>query len=321
LLEGGIKTNNPRGRSTRGFHLLGCIADRSRINDRREIILALGCIADRSRINDRREIILALGCIADRSRINKKKDKFAKLLQHPYNTMRIWKTKEGSKIVQVLKGRSNSYIIVKECSVILIDTGKKSAFKLLTWNMQSNNINLKDISTLILTHTHYDHCQSAKQIKSISNCNIIVSDSAAESIKNGYSKLPYGTSLPTKILSALGNIIGKQKFGYDIFKPDTFVKGDYDLSSGRGNIKIIETKGHSPDSISVIVDNEIAIVGDAMFGVFPNSIFPPFSDDTSGMVESWGKLLQTNCRIFLPGHGKEIRRNLLEEQYFKHCLK
>ena len=232
--------------------------------------------------------------------------------------MRIWNTTNGSTIIQVLKGRSNSYIVVNECSATLIDTGKKSAFKQLSRNIQSNNINLKDISTLILTHTHYDHCQSAKQIKSISNCSIIVSHSATESIKTGYSKLPKGTTLPTKIISGLGEIIGKLKFGYAPFEPDTLVKGDYEFSIGRSNINIIETSGHSPDSISIIVDNEIAIVGDAMFGIFRNSIFPPFSDDIPQMVESWGKLLQTNCKLFLPGHGKEISRNRLEKQYLRH---
>ena len=58
LLEGGIKTNNPRGRSTRGSLLLGCIADHSRITEQSDVILALGCIADRSRITERREVIL-----------------------------------------------------------------------------------------------------------------------------------------------------------------------------------------------------------------------------------------------------------------------
>jgi len=235
--------------------------------------------------------------------------------------MRIWNTKNGSKIIQVLKGRSNSYIIVNEGSAILIDTGKKSAFRLLVRNLQSLNINLSDISIIILTHTHYDHCQSAELIKSKSNCRIVVSGAAEESIINGYTELPKGTSFPTRILSGLGQFIGKQKFGYDSFKPDTFIKGDYELTIGSGKINIIETVGHSPDSISIIVDNEVAIVGDAMFGVFRNSIFPPFSDDIPKMAESWAKLLQTNCSIFLPGHGKEISRNRFEKQYLKYQLK
>jgi hydroxyacylglutathione hydrolase len=36
------------------------------------------------------------------------------------------------------------------------------------------------------------------------------------------------------------------------------------------------------------------------------------------MIESWDKLLNTNCNLFLPGHGKEISRKLLKNQYEKH---
>ena len=80
----------------------------------------------------------------------------------------------------------------------------------------------------------------------------------------------------------------------------------------------METAGHSEDSVSLLIDDEIAIVGDLMFGVFRNSIFPPFSDNVQQMIESWGKLLGTNCRVFLPGHGKEINRDRLQKEYIKY---
>jgi glyoxylase-like metal-dependent hydrolase (beta-lactamase superfamily II) len=78
---------------------------------------------------------------------------------------------------------------------------------------------------------------------------------------------------------------------------------------------------HSEDSISFLVDNEIAIVGDVMFGVIKNSIFPPFADKTDKMIKSWNRLLITDCIIFLPGHGNEIKRELLKKQYDKYARK
>jgi hypothetical protein len=39
------------------------------------------------------------------------------------------------------------------------------------------------------------------------------------------------------------------------------------------------------------------------------------------MLESWGKLLNTDCKVFLPGHGKEIERSLLEKEYSRNALK
>ncbi len=65
--------------------------------------------------------------------------------------------------------------------------------------------------------------------------------------------------------------------------------------------------------MSLIVDDEIAIVGDAMFGIFPGSIFPPFGDDKLQITQSWKLLLETGCRLFLPAHGTANSREQVEK--------
>lgn len=234
------------------------------------------------------------------------------------SSFRSWKTHNNYKVVRVLSGRSNAYLILKDSSIILVDTGKEASYKTLLKNLAMLNIAVEDLSVLILTHVHFDHCQSARKIKEKSNCKVVVSELAAESIRNGYGVLPKGTFLITKLISRVGRFIGKGKFGFEPFHPDLLVNVEYDLQKSECKIKIIESPGHSSDSISVIVDNEIAICGDAMFGVLKNSIFPPFSDNCAKMVESWGKLLNSGCNIFLPGHGNEIKRSLLQKEYDKY---
>lgn len=235
--------------------------------------------------------------------------------------MRTWKTKNGCKIIQLLSGRSNAYLIITNSNIILVDTGIKSSFLKLSKKLDSLNITFGEISLLILTHTHFDHCQSAKEIKEKSDCKIIVSSFAEESIRNGYAALPNGTFVFTKLIAELGRWIGKRKFGLEPFYPDILIGNNGDLKVLGHFIKIIKTPGHSKDSMSILVDNEIAIVGDAMFGVFRNSIFPPYSDNVDKMIESWGKLLETDCSIFLPGHGSEISRQLLQKEYKKYNSK
>jgi glyoxylase-like metal-dependent hydrolase (beta-lactamase superfamily II) len=235
--------------------------------------------------------------------------------------MNNWQTKNGYKIIQVLSGRSNTYLLLKDKLVILIDTGKESAYKKLSKKIDLLGLSLDKITHLILTHTHFDHCQSARKIKEYSSCKIIVSSKAGDSIDNGYTKLPKGTTYVTRQISRLGKLIGKKRFGYQPFEPDILIHGDYDLNSTDNLINIIETSGHSEDSISILIDNEIAIVGDVMFGVFKNSIFPPYADNTGKMIKSWNRLLNTECSIFLPGHGNEIKRELLKNQYDKYARK
>jgi hypothetical protein len=51
-------------------------------------------------------------------------------------------------------------------------------------------------------------------------------------------------------------------------------------------------------------------VGDAMFGVFNWSVFPPFADDVPTMIKSWRKLLKTGCHSFLQSWYKKHRELL-----------
>jgi len=233
--------------------------------------------------------------------------------------MKNWQTKNGYQIFQVLKGRSNSYLICVDNKNILVDTGKQSAFEHLQKNIRA--IKQNHIDFLILTHTHYDHCENAHSIQEKYKCIIIVSKYEAESAANGFTVLPKGTFAVTKFISNIGNLIGKRWFAYKTFDSDILVDEEFDLREFGLNVRLINTNGHSKGSICIIVDNEIVLVGDTLLGSFLNTVFPPFADDISLTIQSWLKLLETGCNLFLPGHGKEIKRTLLHKEYEKYRLK
>lgn len=225
--------------------------------------------------------------------------------------MKKWKTKNGVEISHVLNGKSNSYLICSENGNVLVDTGKTSAFIQLQKNIKTLMLPKKNIDLLILTHTHFDHCQNANAIKEHYQCKIIASDMETVFSQQGYTPLPNGTFAISRFISKLGKMFGKRRFSYQPFIIDRKITGETILEGYP--IKIIPTPGHSKGSVSVIVDNEIALVGDTLFGVFRNSVFPPFSDDVPEMIRSWGHLLETDCSCFLPGHGKKITREVLQK--------
>jgi hydroxyacylglutathione hydrolase len=232
--------------------------------------------------------------------------------------MKIWETDSGYEIFRVLSGRSNSYFISAAEQNILVDAGNEAAYTKLKTGINSLYLLNRKISFLILTHTHFDHCQNAAKLKEEENCKIIISIKGKEDSEQGYSKLPKGILPATKPITFLGNLIGKKRFGYKSFDADIFVKDEFDFINYNLKIMLMKTAGHSPDSISVIVDDEVAIVGDAMFGIFRNSILPPFADNPLELIDSWKRLLDTGCNIFLPGHGREIKRELLKKEYDKY---
>jgi glyoxylase-like metal-dependent hydrolase (beta-lactamase superfamily II) len=231
--------------------------------------------------------------------------------------MKSWKTKGGYEIFRVLSGRSNSYFITTDRLNFLFDTGKVSAFRKLQSNLDKLYSQNKNIDFLILTHTHFDHCQNAAQIQRQGKCIILMSDKELNYVQKGYTPVPRGTMLFSKVIYKLGIHMGLKRFSYAPFTPDLLIRDNFQFKEVKLDLRILETPGHSSGSISILVDNEIAIVGDALFGIFPNSVFPPYADSANELIKSWNKLLKTNCDVFLPGHGREIKRALLQKEYHK----
>ena len=232
--------------------------------------------------------------------------------------MKSWETKNRIRIFKVVPNKSNSYLILKGEQSYLVDTGKATSYAKMLRNMESIGFSVKNLKYLLLTHTHYDHCQLARQIIGASNCKVVVSEKGAGAIAKGFTRVPNGTLFITSLIAKLGQAVWKSKFNYQAFEADVYVEAGSDFNALGGSIRLIETPGHTADSLSILIDEEIAIVGDAMFGVFRNSVFPPFANDVKAMVKSWGVLLDTECKLFLPGHGNAVSRSLLQKEYDKY---
>ncbi|NJK93883.1 MAG: hypothetical protein HC905_02195 [Bacteroidales bacterium] len=104
---------------------------------------------------------------------------------------------------------------------------------------------------------------------------------------------------------------------YEPCKAHILVDSVLDLNVTGFKAQIISTPGHTKGCMSVIINDEIALVGDVMFGVFKGSVMPPFGNDVRQIVQSWEKLLETNCSVFLPSHGSANSRELVLREFNK----
>lgn len=227
--------------------------------------------------------------------------------------MKKWNTKSGSEIIKILSGRSNVFLLTNGKNNILIDTGTGFMWDRLVKVLDQINVNRIDY--LILTHTHFDHAANSARIKEKYNAKVIVHKDEASYLISGENISIKGTNLVTRLIV---NLLAKRILSVTRFEPcksNILVDTDFDLSFSGFNAIIMHTPGHTSGSVSVIIDNEIAIVGDTMFGVFKWSVFPPYANDTKQMIKSWGKLLETGCTLFLPGHGSANSRFLVQKCY------
>jgi len=228
--------------------------------------------------------------------------------------LKTYNLQNGILVHYALFGRSNVFLISDGKKNILVDTGRRKHFNYLLNNLK--RLEVSKIDLLILTHSHFDHAENCAALKSIFHCPVLIHKNEASFLSTGNSPLPYGSIAITRFATNLLIPLIGGKFAYAPQKADIIVEDDYNLNIGTCT-KIINTPGHSIGSISVIIENQIAITGDAMFGVFPNTVYPPFADDKKGMVESWKKLIDTGCDTFLPSHGTAKPRVVAQKTYNK----
>lgn len=229
--------------------------------------------------------------------------------------MKTWQTSGGIKIYSIIDSYTNMYLVRQGHNSILVDTARYYRYKAAKATLE-NILGDEKLDYLFLSHTHYDHAENAWRYKQEFGCKIIVDEREREYLEKGRSPLPKGTNALARFVVFLGkNFTNISR--YSPVNADIPIDDIYELKTATEPVRILRTPGHSIGSVSLILENEIAIVGDAMFRVFNENIFPPFANDIPQLLNSWEKLLKTDCSIFLPGHGKEVSRELLESELEK----
>ncbi len=236
--------------------------------------------------------------------------------------MQTWTTKNNHTVYRILGGRSNCYLVACNGKYLLIDTGPKFMRSFLHKRLQKLGVTASTLTGLILTHSHYDHAENAAWINKVYNTQVFIHSNEAEMLQQGKNPLVHGTNPGSYFLTDILRLNSVMLLThYEPVTADVVVANSLDLSSLGFKGYIIHTPGHSPGSMSVIIDNEIAIVGDAMFGIFKKKIFPPFAWNARQMVSSWRNLLDTGCTVFLPAHGSTRSREVLYKEYDKYADK
>jgi hydroxyacylglutathione hydrolase len=224
--------------------------------------------------------------------------------------MKTWTTASGCTVTRILFGRSNVFMLSGKKSRILIDTGYSGEGKRLLKRLGRTG----PPDAVIMTHTHFDHAGNAGRLKDRFSPVFIVQETEKNFLESGDSPIPGGTMAWSRFIYRLGAERVPQWFHVRGVGADVIFDEQYDLSPFGVNAFILFTPGHSSGSSSIIVDHEIALVGDTMVGT-PLKVFPAWGNDPAEIIRSWKKLLDTGCHAFLPSHGLTISRDRLDREY------
>ncbi len=197
-------------------------------------------------------------------------------------------------LVRLTYRSTHSFLIDLANGKLMVDAGWPGSLGALQSQLRAYGIQPAEIKFVLITHTHPDHAGLAQDIKQMAGARLILHS----------KQVPY---LPELEASFRG------KGGYT---PIVVEPGDIVLSAGNRPVlaalgirgEVIETPGHSEDSISLVLDSGLAFIGDLHL--------PQFASDEAAAAltrDSWRKLLNQGARTFYPAHGDSINASVAEQ--------
>jgi glyoxylase-like metal-dependent hydrolase (beta-lactamase superfamily II) len=225
----------------------------------------------------------------------------------------------NTKIHTVKLGFDQCYLIGDK-DWILIDAGESNKKKIFLKKLEDLRIIPEQIKLIIITHGHWDHIGSAKDIKELTGAKIAMHKNEKEWLEKSIVIQPPGVTLWGKLFSRIillfCQLIKIPSAKVDIVLDNNSVSlNEYGIA---GFIKY--TPGHSLGSVTVILDTGEAFVGDLLMNRLPLRMspgLPIFAEDLLKVKESLEFLLEKGVKKIYPAHGKPFNSDIINKELKK----
>ena len=207
---------------------------------------------------------------------------------------------------RIFLGNVSCFLIYRKGEAMLVDCGNRGSEKKILDTMQQLHLEPAMLRLLILTHVHFDHAGSARQLKELTGCRIVVHRSEADRLRRGQTPIPGGTRWKAKMLVALGRVFRRRIMQFPGAEPDIMVDAELDLMPYGFQGRLIHSPGHTPGSMVVWLEGGDLLAGDTFFGLEGRLHFPPFAENLPMLVKSWEKLRSLSAGTVYPAHGKSF---------------
>jgi len=218
-------------------------------------------------------------------------------LYHPWNEY-VKPFKIIDNLYFVGNVASSSHLIDTGEGLVLIDTGYPQTLYMLIESIWELGFDVRDIKHIIHSHGHYDHLGATKALVELCGAKTWL----------GTQDAPYADGRQKLMTWA-------SKLGYEYhetFEPDFLIKDGDVFNLGNVSIKMLNTPGHTPGTISFFFDmphqNKTLTVG-LHGGVGTNSMEKSFLDEYGLDTSCWQnffdgikRLKKIHVDVFIGNH-------------------
>jgi glyoxylase-like metal-dependent hydrolase (beta-lactamase superfamily II) len=200
----------------------------------------------------------------------------------------------------------NFCYLIKSDGCVIFDTGPAFSIPAITKWLRTIPVDPEEIRLIILSHGHFDHAGAAAKLKDLTGAKIAMHKADQEVFEAGRLELPTPVTPWGKAVRKLMKPV-MSVFSFEGSPVDILITNDgLDLQDYGIPGKIIHTPGHTPGSISVLLETGDAFVGCLTHNAPPFRLGPDhpiFAEDLDLLWKSWKLLIDEGAKMIYPGHG------------------
>lgn len=223
-----------------------------------------------------------------------------------------------TQVIPIKLSASNAYLIQGR-KTILVDTGSPREGVKILRALAKLGIAPKDFSLILHTHAHFDHAGSTRELKNWIDVPTAIHEAEAATLASGRVERPLtALNLEGRLLKPFMNI------AFAPVKADILIKAELSLKEFGVDGKVIFTPGHTAGSISILLNDGQAIVGDLLGGgSLGGNLFPSrpryhyFADDLAQVRASLKKILALKPKKLYVGHGGPLELKAVQAYFSK----
>lgn len=207
------------------------------------------------------------------------------------------------RVIPISLPYSNAYLVIDQ-RAILVDAGFPGDAERILRAITQAGITPRDISLLVHTHGHIDHAGATAELTRRIGMPTMIHQADAANLVTGTNGVVTPRNLEARLVAAM--LVRP----FEPITPDIVLSTEMSLHDYGIDGHILCTPGHTKGSISLVLGNGEAIVGDVMMGGWMGGVIRPqrpnyhyFVDDWDDVHRSIARLLTHAPTRWYVGHG------------------
>ena len=208
--------------------------------------------------------------------------------------------------------------LIKDKGAVLFDAGMPRKINRFKRSLSGMPVDPSEISLIILSHAHFDHAGTAKDIREFTGARILIHREDETFLEQSRMVWPKGVTRWGKISAFIFKIILKRVMRYPHAKPDMVMDTEeFSLREYGIDGRILHTPGHTRGSVSVLLESGELFAGCMAHNRFPFRLtpgLPIYADDIEELKQSWKKILPLGVKIVYPAHGRPFHPDKMKKE-------